>query len=124
MYLGYDYPRYRYPSYAPWCTPAAVAAEVRYIPQPREVPQANEAIYPSALPSTAGTIPVAVVTSITFREVFRKLPQPQIRYPPPTRGSNNADSPMRNVSVTIPIFTTAYRVTHSEHWTPTGSPTP
>ena len=59
MYLGYDYPRYRYSSYAPWCTPAGVAAEV-YI-----VPQANEAIYPSALPSTAGTIPVAVATSIT-----------------------------------------------------------
>lgn len=66
MYLGYDYPRYRYPSYAPWCTPAGVAAEVQYIPQPREVPQAIEAIYHSALPSTAGTIPVAVATSITL----------------------------------------------------------
>ena len=65
MYLGYDYPKYRYPSYAPWCTPAGVAADVQYIPQPREVPQAREAIYPSALPSTAGTIPVAVATSIT-----------------------------------------------------------
>ena len=31
MYLGYDYPRYRCPSYAPWCTPAGVAAEVQYI---------------------------------------------------------------------------------------------
>ena len=39
MYLGYAYPKYRYPSYAPWCTPAGVAAEVLYIPQPREVPQ-------------------------------------------------------------------------------------
>ena len=39
MHLGHDYPRYRYPSYAPWCTPAGVAVEVQYIPQPREVPQ-------------------------------------------------------------------------------------
>ena len=66
MYLGYDYPKYRYPSYAPWCTPAGVAAEVQYIPQLREVPHREETIYPCALPSTVGTIPVAVATSITL----------------------------------------------------------
>ena len=97
MYLGYDYPKYRYPSYAPWCTQAGVAAEVQYIPQPREVPQTNETIYPSALPSTAGTIPVAVATSISLvsKRGFRSMDRGTAGLIPGDPGTDSAPDTRR-----------------------------
>ena len=46
--------------------------------------------------------------------MFQNLQRSQIRYPPPILGSNNDDSPIRNVSVNAPILTSVKNLIDNE----------